>query len=63
MMLRIRGWMVYLQMSMGGGLCVWHQVDYNIITKNQIKIPGLLNNTPSQDTNKEASIGQKDPSN
>jgi hypothetical protein len=21
--------MVYLQMSMGGDLCAWHQVDYN----------------------------------
>jgi len=31
MMLRIKGWMVFLQMSMGGDLCVWHQADYNII--------------------------------
>ncbi len=29
MMLRIKGWMVYLQMNMGGDSCVRHQVDYN----------------------------------
>jgi len=32
MMLRIKGWMDYRRTSMGGDLCVWHQVDYNKIS-------------------------------